>query len=547
MVSATKLRPAPARAGHAPKPHAPWFAGEGEGTTLHRYLDDQFVQRFVQEAQSGRLQATREQGWYQSDRVGRFKDYPLLRLPMHRAFYIACCEVSCDTFGQPAYDPARVRSAGLVVRRGLPGAQAERWRLHEGEANGWQTAGSDLAEAEPDEYRRYLQRGLLQPRFPEPPYSGEETYPMHALLTHSRESETRTRSRTLLWGYLPLGGSYRVRGEVPIPATTEAELAQELTWPFGTRDARAWRREDSRPVLYGYARHAFHELIGVLLRYRVTDAGNPDNEALRTLLSQISFYGAPLAHPPQPYDRYGEPNWNERGHDLLTWLTGSEAAILDWHAAIAAGRASPATSPLPFQATSGGIPFTTPIVIDLYLSEEQATLLRQLITARGRRAMARNEDGLAVPRFAQGEDDIFHVVPFVRWHDECGCERIAWGAPSLPFRVSSPLDPDFQRPQAIILPRLDDLKRGAARGVALLAPKSLADKLLKISPEMPPAEGGPGNRCGLCWMISLSIPVVTICAMIILMILINLLNLFLGWLPWAILALPRLCGKLLKE
>ncbi|HNO89219.1 MAG TPA: hypothetical protein PKI69_13185, partial [Rhodocyclaceae bacterium] len=60
-------------------------------------------------------------------------------------------------------------------------------------------------------------------------------------------------------------------------------------------------------------------------------------------------------------------------------------------------------------------------------------------------------------------------------------------------------------------------------------------------------EGGPGNACGLCWVFSLSIPIVTICAMIILMILINLLNLIFGWLPWALLALPRLCGKLLKD
>lgn len=547
MVNTTTERPPAVRAGHLPKPHAPWFTGEREGTTLHRYLDDQFVQRFVQEAQSGRLSGTRDQGWYQSDRVGRFKDYPLLRLPMHRAFYIACCEVSCDTFGLPAYDPAKVRSAGHVVRRGLPGAQAERWLLHEGEANGWQVAGSEAADAEPDEYRRYIQRGLLRPRFPEPPYSGEETYPMHTLTTHSRGGEGRTRRRTLLWGYVPLGGNYRVRGEVPIPAATEAALAQELAWPFGARDARAWRREDSRPVLYGFAGQAFYELVGVLMRYRVTDAGDADNEALRSLLGQIRFHGAPLARPLQPYDRYGEPNWSERGNSVLEWLERSEEAVVDWLAAIATGRASLAASPLPYQGIADGVRFTTPIVIDLYLSEEQATLLRQLVTARGRRAMARNDDGLAVPRFAQGEDDIFHVVPFVRWQDECGCERIAWGSPSLPFRVSSPLDPDFQRPQAIILPRLDDLRRGAARGVALLAPKSLADKLLKISPEMPPGDGGPGNRCGLCWMISLSIPVVTICAMIILMILINLLNLFLGWLPWAIMALPRLCGKLLKE
>ncbi|HMV62586.1 MAG TPA: hypothetical protein PLN96_05880 [Zoogloea sp.] len=526
---------------HTPRLLPTWFAGGAdEGMSLHRYLDDQFVPRFLQDAQAGRLTATRSQGWYQSDRVGRYKDAPLLRLPMHRAFYIACCEVSCDTFGLPAFDPVKVRSAGFVVRRGLPGGAVQRWMIREGEALGWQGGAGDGGE--PDEYRRLLHHGLLKPRFPEPPYSGEETHPLHPALVKARDASGHVRNRTLLWGYLPLGGTYREQGGVEIPTDTDTALGQEIAWPCGSRGARAWQAQDSRPVQLGYASQGFRELLSVLLRYRITDATQPDNEALRALLGQIHFY-------PAPSDRFAAPPPTTRGTSLLEWLDRSEAAVLDWLTRLAAGSATLTSAPLPSQSglDAAGKPLSVPVVLDVYLSQTQAALLRQLVPARGRRAMARNDDGIAFPRYPQGEDDLFHAVPFVRWEDDCGCERTVWGRPSLPFRVASPLDPDFQRPQAILLPRLDDLKRGAARGIALMAPKSLADKLLGIAPKMPPAEGGPGNACGLCWVFSLSIPIVTICAMIILMILINLLNLIFGWLPWALLALPRLCGKLLKD
>ncbi|MEY2689226.1 MAG: hypothetical protein RL375_3425, partial [Pseudomonadota bacterium] len=571
VLRPTRTTRAPAHTHHQPLLQPPWFAGEREGVTLHQYLDEQFTPRFVQDAQAGRLTGTQAQGWYDGDKVGRYRDAPLLRLPMHRAFYVACCEVACATPGQPAFDPARITSAGMVVRRGAPGPGAERWMLRDEEALGWRpapgvsdrpsksrrapgavaahlagrNAGTGDDEVEPDTYRRYLARGLIQPRQPEPPYSGEETHPMHALLVRVRDHTGQLRNHTLLWGYVPLGGSYRV-AETPSlsageAATAHVALQAELSWPFGSKDVRDRSASDTRPVLQGIATPAVRELIEALRRLGVAGSTDPNAEALRTLLGQIGFYPPPLPQPfPLPYDRYAVPQPGTEVFTLRQWLITCAADADAWLSALAAGRTDLSGSPLPWPG-GGTMPY------DLVISADQADSLRDLLASHAIRAMARNDLGLAMPRYAQGEDDIFHLRPFVRWQDDCGCERICWGQPSLPFRVASPLDPDFQRPQAIILPRLDDLKRGAARGVALLAPKSLADKLRTLSPDLPPGSDGPGNRCQLCWMVSLSIPVVTLCAMIILMILINLLNLLFGWLPWAILALPRWCGKLLKE
>lgn len=534
---------------HAPLLRHPWFASSDEGMTLHRYFDDQFVQRFVQEAMSNRLTATRTQGWYSGDRFGR-TDLPTLRLPMHQTFYTVCCEINCNTPGQPAYDPKRISSAGFVIRRRNSTGETQRWMLHEGQALGWQNGA--IPSHEPDDYRRFLNHKLLQPQYPEPGYSGEESYPLHPLLVRSKQpNNSSNRSRTLLWGYLPLGGSYRTSNtatQAPIEATNA--LRQELSWPFGERNLHSWVKQDNRPALRGRATTALYELLELLLmRYRIFEQ-DADNGELRRQLTEIHFYPQLLANPPTPLDPYAVPPVATQGQSLLSWIETSRDALLEWLSNIAIAKTTLASSPLPSSTlnSDGSIANTIPRNDDLYISEQQAQRLRDTLLLRGGRAMLAIEDGLALPRFGQGDDDAFFVVPFVRWQDECGCEQIHWGQQgSIDFRVVSPFDPEAQRPRAVILPGLSDIKRGAAKGVTLVVPKSVAELLRKIKPDMKMEQGGPGNPTGLCWNFSLSIPVVTICAFVLLMVVMNLLNLIFRWLPWAFLALPRLCGKLLSE
>jgi hypothetical protein len=287
------------------------------------------------------------------------------------------------------------------------------------------------------------------------------------------------------------------------------------------------------------------------MRYRIFDRDDPENDPLRRLLAEISFYPkiVPLLRS-VPFDAYAEPPADSRGESLLSWIEGSRDALLQWLGAITAGTVDTGSALLPRQTGTGedGAPVATSRDDDLYITEQQAEALRGALVRRGGRTMVQMEEGLAMPRFGQGDDDLFFIVPFVRWTDPCGCERIRWGArTSVPFRVTSPFDPEAQRPHAVILPGLADLRRGSARGVTLLAPKSLADLLRRIKPTMAAGKGGPDNRAGLCWSFSFSIPAITICAMIMLMIMVNVLNIFFFWLPWALIALPRLCGKLAHE
>jgi len=545
---------------HNPVLHAPWFADPADGTTLHRYLDEQFVQRFLQEAQSGRLQRNADQAWRGEDRFGGRRDHPTLRLPVHRAFYIACCEVSCDAPGLPALDPARILSAGLVVRRGHTPAQAMRWMVQEGVPLGWW--GGRLPEHDPSDYRRLRQHDLLPERHPEPAYGGEETAPMHPLHLRVSGPHGASRTRTLLWGYVPLGGQVRVEGPPPAGASGQPDYGKELPWPFGSANGEpSWRQGHGYQVRAGTPEPAFRPLLATLLgRYRVQDAADPANAGLRALLGNIRFHASPLrlrrggttpTHTPiQPADLAapGDPVLNpaDRQESLLEYLDRRAEQVLEWLSWHDRGvvRALPALEGVAAPDTEAVLGRLT---WSLYLTEAQARQLRDLLETRARQALVASDNGTAVPRFGQDDDDVFFVQPFLRYRDEKGCERTVWGPASQPFRVAAPLEPQAQRPSLVILPDLADLRRGGARGITFVAPRSLADKILKLKMDMDVGTGGPGNPAGACFGFSFSLPVITLVALILLMIMINLLNILFWWLPYAFLALPRLCLRALAR
>jgi hypothetical protein len=50
--------------------------------------------------------------------------------------------------------------------------------------------------------------------------------------------------------------------------------------------------------------------------------------------------------------------------------------------------------------------------------------------------------------------------------------------------------------------------------------------------------GGPSGGLGIRFLCSFSLPVITICAMLMLSIVISLLNIFLGWMAWVKICIP---------
>jgi hypothetical protein len=121
--------------------------------------------------------------------------------------------------------------------------------------------------------------------------------------------------------------------------------------------------------------------------------------------------------------------------------------------------------------------------------------------------------------------------------------------PSVPFQLAGFFDPAAPiRPIRIQMPEasLDQLRRGA-KGLGIATSKELRSQVdrarnagLKglIDKDVP--NGQPFDFGLIC---QLSIPIITICAFILLMIIVGLLNLIFQWIPYFILCLPRIGKK----
>lgn len=519
--------------------HAPWYADPDDGCMLHRYLDEEFLLRFRQAALAGSLSPASAQAWRQHDRFGRHRDLPTLRLPLHRCFYVVCCEASCERPGLPALAPERIIDAGMVVRRGTP-ERFEVWRIEQGLPQGWQPPpGGDTASYDPDERRALRRLGLPVPD--DAPPSGEAIHPLHPLPVPATGTSGQRRPHTLLFGYLPLGGSAPAPPTGPPPARDLAAHLCDLPWPFGHRQSDGACRpgewdgaRDGQLVSAGRPNAAgtalLHHLVTVCQAFDAARAGNAE---LRQLLAGLAFCNDPHCQYPTGETLLGYLDHQMRRAETLLDSDAVDEAALErtlpaWLARNPADR--PASEPLP------GLP-----PVWLHLTAGQAEALRLALARRGLALQQALEASLPRPRYGQGADDRFFVRPFLRYRDHHGCERIAWGPPSAPFRVAAPLDPEASRPVAIAMPEFSDLRRGLARGVSFLTPRSLANQLFRVKGDGSFTGGGPGNPLPECpgFSFSFSLPVVTFVAMLLLMVIVNLLNLVFFWLPWVFLRLCR--------
>ena len=312
MASVPLFSPVSNAPGHPVRLAAPFFAepqanpSEGGGALLLRYQDPEFIPRFLTELAAGRLSDPAQSSWWREDRFSPHDDRLVLRLPIHRTFYLVVCELSCDRLGAPALDPARVASAGFVVRRQAGAAaplltsrggplgrllsresgdrtlktqvrelalategREQQWTLEEGEPLGW--SGVPEGGRDPDLDRRVCANGVGR-RQPRPPaYTGEETHPMHPVTARDASG----RLHTLLYGFLPLGGQSLAMGSPFDPGDESAAVAAEharLPWPFGYRGraSRSWRTGDGVQVDAGVPTPACFVLLEVLVnRYHL--------------------------------------------------------------------------------------------------------------------------------------------------------------------------------------------------------------------------------------------------------------------------------------
>lgn len=556
---------------HKPQFVAPWYADTQDHTLLHRYMKEDFIESFQKESAQGLLKGNTEQMWLQEDKFGG--DYTRLRLPLHRTFYVLASELVCDVPFKPAFSPRSIIASGFVVRK-KNGDKTQTWQLRDGSALGWKDINKLDQEFDPDHSKRKAFNSIIKwqsiaPENTSTGFTGEQTYPLHTHVV-----KTADRPHTLIYGYLPLSGKIDAQEVlVDISGSGNSEISAagylaELEWPYGSWDGEKldgpvcdctgtmqelvkklcdhfeWSGSVQLQMIAGRPKRAMANWLVMLInRYQIFDDSLFENSSLINILKAIPLLSRGLNpdemdlmnHQPAEFSRWIEEQNLQQGN-LWSYLTGHYEKIMDWY--LEEDKRYRNNSPKP--TLWNGLPDLSAYV---YLTKSQAEDIRLAMLVRAEKTNQLIEAELPLPRYTQGKAERYFIVPFVRYRDDCGCEHLQWGKASMEFTVANPFDPLATRPAVIQLPELSDITKGFPKGVTFLTPKSVSDLMMKISPTMemqPNAAKSPLSAC-MGFSISFSIPVITICAMILLMIVLNILNIIFRWIPYAIMVLPRLC------
>lgn len=538
----------------------PWYAPAPRKVAIHRYLDAGFVAQYQADASNAPQNNPALFGWEQEDTMPPSQGSLLkLRRPVHRTFHVvaweACCKMPAAAGGRPAVGAEKIAEAGFVVRTGAASGP-QGFQIVQGKPSGWSTVEP---VADPDAARQVKALGLVpQTATPNPGYTGEETYPLHPLAVQDGDTP-----HTLLFGYLPIGGGDYVP---PAPATPPAPdvggQPDDLLWPFGVADRSSGPVPDysfdqqivSGQITMPTGVGGLGPMLAVVLgRYQLADQpawDDPLNAPIIAVLDALSFYTVatpglsdqPLrdwaASRAVPGSTLGAVlrDYVATQSPVLPGQTNAQALL---GALMQAAGGDVVTIPGSAKLQAGGE--------NLLVTDSVATQFRAALRLRLAQAVATSSVAVPVPKLTSGPMGRYFVVPYVRTVKPDGCEKIFWGAPSDSFAVAAAFDPDASRPSLIEMPSLADAMKGAPRGATFDVPPDLAGLMNSLSNNQATQNmmtgKGSASGGGIRMLCSFSIPVITICAMIMLSVIIGLLNIFLGWMAWVKICLPWPASK----
>ncbi len=526
---------------------APRGMASGGAPLLLQRADEDFIDAVLDECTSaaGRAQLM-------ASRAGTRTAQQVLKLfqPIQRQHHLALLEAWCEVPGTPRIDPARVESAGLVVRRvrRASGAVQEGWMRSRGRLRGWmpvaRIGGPARYPASPlrlqqgrtgvaDIDRELLRIDLQQ----EDALLNEHVVPMFV----APPEVCRAMGKTVYFGLVPTvsselaesaavfdeSGSFgpestdfrnhlvqALRGEqMDFPLAGErldadwAEAAEFATSerPAGLADAH-WN--PLRPG--GGARTGMQRLLRLLRQldgeFNAFEGTSAHALALRQQLAAIAL---PLVL------REGEIE--PRSVNAEQFLRQAVRVLIE--------RDRSASAPeMPTRWPA--LPEAQARALRLALSQSVAERFAQLNPAPGR-----FDDSAAQ----------YVVRAFVRLKPECGCpSRIVWSADTEPFVIAPWYEGSGAPPVRIQLPDVSDrnLLRSLKPNVAFAVPPALQN-LLGGNPKdlmegKKPADAG----ISIGWICSFSIPIISICAFIVLSIFLSLFDLIFRWMAFIKICIP---------
>lgn len=470
--------------------------------------------------------------------------------PVQRQFHVAVVEAWCDTPGAPRIDPKRIASAGFVVRRVGADGQPEGWMRSNGRVRGWvPLARTGGADADPASAQR-LQRRLTGVADIDRQLSGQ----VLALPDNSLEEDVvplfvappdvcADAQRTLLYGVVPTVSSElseaapaaTAPGAIDFSAQSsdfKQHLAAPLqgfatAFPFAGADVAAgWFDASEMPTDVapdGVTSDQFNAL---------SDATSDDALAMRDFLLLLRQLGSEF----NVFDGGSEADAARAvlaGIRLPLVLLGGETVqrtvpALDFLSA--------ATSRLLKKDVVPGVvemPESWPTL--------NSSVLRNLQTSLHGAMQARAATLLSQSSRYDEPGARYTLRAFVRIKPEGACPmRIVWSAPGDPYVIAPWFESSGARPPLqILLPDASDrnMLKALKPNVAFVVPPSMQNLLSGKAKDLLSGKASTSGL-GLTWICGFNIPVITICAFIVLNIFLTLFNLIFGWLFFIKVCIP---------
>ena len=465
--------------------------------------------------------------------------------PLQRQFHLAVIEAWCDTAGTPRIDPARVDSAGLVLRR-IRGTGAgqflEAWVKSNGRVRGWVRVTPAADKAPPLATHRLARRpvspsiDVALTRFAlerEDALLDEHVVPLFM----APPDVCTEAKKTLFYGLVPTSSAEIA--EVPV------DPAQALGNDFGPGSAAFMshlvdplRGQAMTFVLGGETVHPdWFEAIEMPGEERPATLSLSHWNLLKT--TGAKRFILLLRQLANEFDAFGD---TAEGRAVFAELETIRLplklrALETVPRTVAAGTFLKRASRVLLERDEGAprpeMPMSWP-ALDAAARARLANLLSRAVAKRF--ADTKRQPG----RF--DEPGARYVIrAFVRLRPEGTCPaRTEWSAYTEPFVIAPWYEGSGAPPVQIALPDVTDrnLLRSLKPNVAFELPPALQNLLLGNPKDLLEGKPSGGGQFTIGWICSFSLPIITICAFICLNIFLSLFDLIFRWMFFIKICIP---------